>query len=114
MIDKMNGLISEVHLISLCAIAYILIKVGDTLIVSLAFDTIGAIRGFLIWNYYMGLIFLGDGGSHLIGYWVDMISILQNSKQAEISPWFAFLVNGYPICEILFTIYRRKIHQGKK
>jgi len=114
LIDGINGLASMVALISLCAIAYVSIKIGDTLIASLAFVMIGAIGGFFIWNYPMGLIFLGDGGSYLIGYWIGMISILLISRHAEISPWFALLVNGYPICETLFTIYRRKIHQGKK
>jgi UDP-N-acetylmuramyl pentapeptide phosphotransferase/UDP-N-acetylglucosamine-1-phosphate transferase len=30
-----------------------------------------------------------------------------------VSPWFALLVNAYPIFETLFTIWRRKVHQGK-
>jgi UDP-N-acetylmuramyl pentapeptide phosphotransferase/UDP-N-acetylglucosamine-1-phosphate transferase len=114
LIDGLNGLASMVALITLCAIAYVSIKVGDTLIASLAFVMIGAIGGFFIWNYPMGSIFLGDGGSYLIGYWIGVISILLVSRHKEISPWFALLVNGYPICETLFTIYRRKIHQGKK
>ena len=114
LIDGINGLASMVALISLGAIAYVSIKVGDPLIASLAFIMIGAIAGFFIWNYPMGLIFLGDGGSYLIGYWIGIISILLISRHTEISPWFALLVNGYPVCETLFTIYRRKIYQGKK
>lgn len=29
------------------------------------------------------------------------------------SPWFTLLVNTYPIFETLFTIWRRKVRQGK-
>jgi UDP-N-acetylmuramyl pentapeptide phosphotransferase/UDP-N-acetylglucosamine-1-phosphate transferase len=56
---------------------------------------------------------LGDGGAYLIGFWIASLSILLVSRHSEISPWFALLINGYPILETIFTIYRRKIHQGK-
>ena len=73
----------------------------------------GAILGFFIWNYPQGLIFLGDGGAYLIGFWIAVLSIWLCARHPEVSPWFALLINGYPIMETLFTIYRRKIHQNK-
>lgn len=112
-IDGFNGLASMVGLISLLGIAYISILVGDPVIASLAFVMIGAIAGFFAWNYPRGLIFLGDGGSYLIGFWIATLSVLLVSRNQQISPWFALLINGYPIFETLFTIYRRKIHRGK-
>jgi UDP-N-acetylmuramyl pentapeptide phosphotransferase/UDP-N-acetylglucosamine-1-phosphate transferase len=112
-IDGFNGLAGMVALISLVGIAYVGILVKDPVIASLAFVMIGAIAGFFIWNYPRGLIFLGDGGSYLIGFWIATLSILLVSRHQEISPWFALMVNGYPIFETLFTIYRRKIHRGK-
>jgi len=69
--------------------------------------------GFFIWNYPRGLIFLGDGGAYLIGFWIASLSILLVSRHTEVSPWFALLVNAYPIMETIFTIYRRSIHQNK-
>lgn len=30
-----------------------------------------------------------------------------------ISPWFTLIINTYPVFETLFTIWRRKVHQGK-
>jgi UDP-N-acetylmuramyl pentapeptide phosphotransferase/UDP-N-acetylglucosamine-1-phosphate transferase len=74
---------------------------------------IGAILGFFIWNYPKGSIFLGDGGSYLIGFWIAVLSVLLVARNPSVSPWFALLVNIYPIFETLFTIYRRKIHQGR-
>jgi UDP-N-acetylmuramyl pentapeptide phosphotransferase/UDP-N-acetylglucosamine-1-phosphate transferase len=41
------------------------------------------------------------------------LSILVVNRNAAISPWFALMVNAYPITETLFTIWRRSIHQGK-
>jgi UDP-N-acetylmuramyl pentapeptide phosphotransferase/UDP-N-acetylglucosamine-1-phosphate transferase len=56
---------------------------------------------------------LGDGGAYLIGFWIGLMSVLLVARQPTISPWFALIINAYPILETLFTIYRRKIHQGK-
>lgn len=112
-IDGFHGLASMVAIISLIAIAYVNFLVGDLLFFSLAFVMIGACLGFFLRNYPRGLIFLGDGGSYLIGFWIAVLSILLVSRNPNVSPWFALLVNGYPILETLFTIYRRKIHQNR-
>ncbi len=34
-------------------------------------------------------------------------------RNPSVSPWFALLVNAYPIFETLFTIWRRSVHQGR-
>ena len=112
-IDGFNGLSSMVALMSLSALLYVAVLVGDPVIGSLALVMIGAIIGFFIWNYPRGLIFLGDGGSYLIGFWIAVLSILLTARHTQISPWFALMINGYPVFETIFTIYRRKIHQRK-
>jgi UDP-GlcNAc:undecaprenyl-phosphate GlcNAc-1-phosphate transferase len=112
-IDGFNGLASMVAIISSLAIAYVAFKVGDPLVLKFAFILIGAITGFFLWNYPRGLIFLGDGGAYLIGFIVASLSILVVARNPSVSPWFAILVNAYPIFETLFTIWRRSVHQGK-
>jgi len=112
-IDGFNGLSSMVSIITLLALGYVSTALGDGLLASLSFTMAGAVLGFFIWNYPRGLIFLGDGGAYLIGFWVATLSVLVVVRNSEVSPWFALMINGYPILETLFTIYRRKIHQGK-
>ena len=112
-IDGFNGLASMVAIVTLLAIAYVGLKVADLTIVSMALVLVGAIAGFFIWNYPRGLIFLGDGGAYLIGFYIAILSILLVQRHHEVSPWFALLINAYPIFETLFTIWRRKVHQGK-
>ncbi len=112
-IDGFNGLSSMVAILTLLGISYVAFSVGDFTILSLSLVMAGAILGFFIWNYPRGLIFLGDGGAYLIGFWVASLSVLLVSRHPNVSPWFALLINAYPIIETLFTIYRRKIHQGK-
>jgi UDP-GlcNAc:undecaprenyl-phosphate/decaprenyl-phosphate GlcNAc-1-phosphate transferase len=108
-IDGFNGLASMVAIISLLAIGYVAFKANDPVLTSTCLIVIGAIGGFFIWNYPRGLIFLSGGGAYLIA----TLSILLVIRNQSVSPWFALLVNAYPIFETLFTIWRRKVDQGK-
>jgi len=98
-IDGFNGLSSMVGVITLIAISYICYQFNDFIVLSLSISLIGAILGFLIWNYPSGMIFLGDCGAYLIGLWVASITILLICRHPEISPWFGLLVNIYPVLE---------------
>jgi UDP-N-acetylmuramyl pentapeptide phosphotransferase/UDP-N-acetylglucosamine-1-phosphate transferase len=115
-IDGYNGLSSMVGFIILGGIAYVAFQLHDFEIMIAALSMMGAILGFLIFNYPRGLIFLGDGGAYLIGFWVAVLSVLLTSKHPEVSKWFPLLLCAYPIFETLFTIYRRiiirRVHPG--
>ena len=106
-IDGYNGLSAAVGAIILLGIAYVSFQVSDFEIMFASFAMIGAILGFLIWNYPRGLIFLGDGGAYLIGFWVAEMAVLLTSRHQEVSKWFPLLLCIYPIFETVFTIYRR-------
>ncbi len=108
-IDGYNGLSSMVAIIILCGLTYVAFQVGDNQIMIAALALIGAILGFLVWNYPRGLIFLGDGGAYLIGFWIAELSVLLTARHSEVSKWFPLLLCIYPIYETLFTIYRRLI-----
>jgi len=112
-IDGFNGLASMVGIISLLALGYLAITLNDRSIAYLSFTMVAAILGFFIWNYPRGLIFLGDGGAYFIGFWTAVLSLLIVANHKEVSPWYALLINLYPVIETLFSIYRRWIHQGK-
>lgn len=113
MIDGFNGLASMVAIISTMAIAVVALKVNDTPLIYLSLVLLGSIAGFFIWNYPKGLIFLGDGGAYLIGFVIATLSILLVHRNPSVSPWFALMVNAYPIIETLFTIWRRTAHRGR-
>lgn len=108
-IDGYNGLSGMVGVIILGGIAYVAFQLNDFEIMIAAIAMIGAILGFFILNYPRGLIFLGDGGAYLIGFWVAELSVLLTARHAEVSKWFPLLLCAYPIFETLFTIYRRVV-----
>lgn len=106
-IDGFNGLAGGVATIILLGIAYVGFKVSDTLVVAGAITAIGAIAGFLFFNFPRGMVFLGDGGAYFLGFWIGELLILLVARNPEVSAWFPLMLCAYPTCELLFSIYRR-------
>ena len=112
-IDGYNGLAAGHAVIVLAAMSYISVLLGDAFLLTSALAMIGALLGFLAWNYPKGRIFLGDGGAYLLGFWLAELSVLVVVRHPEVSPWFPMLLLVYPIFETLFSIYRRKFLDGR-
>ncbi|MDD5527827.1 MAG: MraY family glycosyltransferase [Patescibacteria group bacterium] len=60
--------------------------------------------GFLIFNWHPARIFLGEGGSLLLGYILGVLAIISGGKIA-----IALLVLGLPLLDFAWTILRRTI-----
>lgn len=114
-IDGYNGLSATTAIINLIALAVVGYLLADLLVVHTIFCLIGAIAGFLLFNYPSGKIFLGDGGAYLIGFIIANVCIyLAHTHIGQVSPYVFLLINIYPITEIGFSIFRRKlIHKTK-
>ncbi|WP_233882888.1 MraY family glycosyltransferase [Paraburkholderia flagellata] len=112
LIDGLNGLASVVAILILASIACVAQAVGDHLIVSMSLALIGAILGFVLWNYPVAKVFLGDGGAYFTGFFTAELLILLVVRHREVSPLYAALVTIYPVFETLFSIYRRKVLRG--
>ena len=112
-IDGYNGLAGGHAVIVLAALAYVSAQVGDGFVFTSALVMIGALLGFLAWNYPKGKIFLGDGGAYLTGFWLAEISVLLVVRHPEVSPWFPLLLLAYPVFETLFSMYRRTVILGR-
>lgn len=113
-IDGFNGLASMCAAIMFAAIGYVAFQVGDTAIMHCALAGLGAALGFFVWNYPLGLIFLGDGGAYFLGFWIAELSILLVVRNAQaVSPLFPLLLCAYPVFETLFTMYRRRVIRGR-
>jgi UDP-GlcNAc:undecaprenyl-phosphate/decaprenyl-phosphate GlcNAc-1-phosphate transferase len=112
-IDGFNGLAAGVAALILVGIAYVAFKVGDVLIVAAALSAVGAIAGFMLLNFPRGLIYLGDSGAYLLGFWIGVLLVLLVARHPEVSAWYPLLLCSYPVCELLFSIYRRAVVRGK-
>lgn len=108
-IDGYHGLAGGYAVLVLAALGYVAMQVGDPLVLAASLSMASALLGFLVWNYPKGRIFLGDGGSYLLGFWLAEISVLLVTRNAEVSSWFPMVLLAYPVFETLFSIYRRTL-----
>lgn len=111
-IDGYNGLAGMVSLLILGALGYVAFKVGDGPLMLLCLVAMGAVAGFLLWNYPNGLIFAGDGGAYLMGFLIALVSSLLIARHPEVSPWFPLMLVIYPAWETLFSAWRRRFRKG--
>ena len=112
-IDGYNGVAGGYAILVLGALAWVAFQVGDSVVLAASLIMIGALLGFLAWNYPKGQIFLGDGGAYLLGFWLAELSVLLVARNPDVSPWFPLLLLIYPIFETLFSVYRKKVLRGR-
>ena len=74
--DNMNGLCAGVGAIGAFIFALIAATNGQYLVALTGFLMCGALAGFLPWNFPHARAFLGDAGSHLVGYLLAVMAIL--------------------------------------
>jgi len=86
--DNMNGLCAGVGAIGALLFAFIAWANGEYLVAITGFLVSGALAGFLPWNFPQARSFLGDAGSHLVGYLLAVMAIL---------PHFYTRLNPHPL-----------------
>ena len=107
-IDGFNGLSGSTIIIMAIGLGAVGLQVGDSFVAVLGALCAGATLGFLMLNYPSGKMFLGDGGAYFLGFWVSEMAVLLLVRHPELSAWQILAICGYPIIEVLFSIYRRK------
>ena len=111
-IDGFNGLAGAVSMFMLLSLAYVAFQVGDLHVMGAALIMVGAIAGFMLWNYPHGMIFMGDGGAYFIGFVLAELAVLLVARNPSVSAWYPILLLIYPVVETVFSIYRRKVLRG--
>ena len=112
-IDGFNGLAGVISIFMLLSLSYVALQVGDMFVLVAALIVAGATAGFLIWNYPVGLIFLGDGGAYFLGFLLGELALLLVMRNPAVSTWYAALLLIYPAFETIFSAYRRMFVRGK-
>lgn len=109
LIDGAHGLAAGTCLIMFSGIALAAGWSGDAATLTEALVVMGALVGFLFWNYPRGRVFLGDAGAYFLGFMYAELSIQLVARNSGISAWYVILLAGYPIVDTLFAMYRRGV-----
>lgn len=107
-IDGFNGLAAGTVIIISTAFGVMMMALGDHDLALVCLILAGAVLGFLLVNWPLGKIFLGDGGAYFVGFALAWLAVLTLARHTEVSAWAPMLVCGYPILEVLFSIVRRR------
>lgn len=104
LLDGIDGLVSGLGIIASLVI-FLFTSLTNYYQADIAFFSLllfGASLGFLFFNFSPAKIYLGEGGSLLIGFLLGIISIISGSKIA-----IALLIMGIPLIDLAWTIIRR-------
>lgn len=107
LIDGLDGLASGVSVIGLTTIGFIAILQGNVFIIMICSLLIGALLGFLFFNFHPATIFLGDSGALMIGFIIGFLSLLGFKNITFISLFFPIVILAVPFIDTLFAMIRR-------
>lgn len=108
LLDGLDGLASGVSLIGgLVMFALSLTdKINQPVTATFAILFVGALAGYLVYAFNPASIFLGEGGSTFLGFFLAVLSVLTGAKIAT-----AVLVMGIPILDVGWAILRRVLRR---
>jgi len=109
--DNMNGLCSGLGAIGAFYFALVSATAGQYLVALIAFLTCGALAGFLPYNFPRARAFLGDSGSHLVGYLLAVLGILPHFYTPKNPNAYAvfgpLLILAVPLGDLVWVVYLR-------
>lgn len=111
-VDGFNGLAAGTAIIILTAFGVMTTALGDHNLARVCLILAGTVVGFLLVNWPLGKIFLGDGGAYFLGFALAWVAVLILQRHTEVSAWAPMLVCGYPILEVGFSFVRKAKREG--
>lgn len=105
--DGLDGLAGGISLLSFLCIGYLAYQNGFFPVTVLAIAMVGAIFGFLRFNSYPAVIFMGDAGSQLLGFVAITLSIKITQQSSPLSPVLPLLILGFPILDTMTVLLER-------
>ncbi len=111
LIDGLDGLAAGVSAIATSTIFIMSLMIGNYTVSFLSIILLGAIIGFLFFNFYPAKIFMGDSGSLFLGFMLASMSILGFKYVTLFAFIMPILILGVPISDTFFAIIRRMVHK---
>ena len=107
LIDGLNGLSSFVAISVALSLSIIAFNTGNTQIMIFLILIIASVIGFMILNFPMGWIFLGDGGAYALGHLLVWSAIILSNSSLDVSPFAILLIFFWPVADTGLAIWRR-------
>ena len=107
LIDGLNGLASYVTVSAAVSLSIIAFQAGNAQISIFLVLMVAAVLGFMVLNFPLGKIFLGDSGAYTLGHLLVWSAIILINSVTEISAFAILLVFFWPVADTGLAIWRR-------
>ena len=105
--DGTNGLAGSLVLMASIGLSILSFLVGNEDVFVFACMYTAATFGFLIFNYPLGKIFLGDAGAYFSGAVLSWMMFLLLSSENSVPVWALLSLVAWPLAELFVTVCRR-------
>ncbi|MCE5325745.1 MAG: undecaprenyl/decaprenyl-phosphate alpha-N-acetylglucosaminyl 1-phosphate transferase [Planctomycetaceae bacterium] len=110
LIDGLDGLAAGISAVTCAVIAAFALYTEQVVMAVLMVSLLGALLGFLVFNFNPAKIFLGDCGSMFLGFFLASAALIERSKTYTlVGLALPVVALGIPIFDTLFTMMRRTL-----
>ncbi len=113
LIDGLDGLSSGISILVLMTIGLIAYFMRRIDLASMALILVGAIAGFLPYNFHPASMFVGDCGALFMGFMIACMALLGFKTTAFITLGFPIIILFVPLADTSLAIIRRKVAHRK-
>jgi len=110
--DGLDGLAGGISMLSFVSIAFLAYRCGNMDLAIMCLAVVGSILGFLRYNTYPAIVFMGDAGSQMLGFLCAVFTLILtqcNTPYSQITPLFLI---GFPILDTLTVMVERIANGG--
>lgn len=108
LIDGLDGLAAGISAAACAVLAVLAVWTGQPVMAVLVLALLGALTGFLAFNFYPAKTFMGDCGSMFLGFTLATASVMCAAKSATlVGLGLPALALGLPIFDTFFSVIRR-------
>lgn len=107
LIDGLNGLSSYVTVSVAVSLSIIAFQAGNTQVSIFLVLVVAAVLGFMVLNFPLGVIFLGDGGAYSLGHLLVWSAIILVNSASQVSSFAILLIFFWPVADTSLAIWRR-------
>ncbi len=100
-LDNMDGLSAGVACISSALFFLVMTQIGALFVAALLLVLIGALAGFLVFNWSPASIFMGDAGSNFIGFMIGIVTVVSTFTK----PGYPEITIAAPLCVLAVPLY---------
>lgn len=112
MIDGLNGLSAGYVFVAASVLGVIAQSNNETALSIVSFSIAVSILGFLVFNWPLGRIFLGDGGAYMLGALLAILAISLAQESNAITQTTTLVILSYPAWEISLSMTRRLLNKS--